>query len=881
MVKALNSNKSIFLENWTLQKNNNDKTQMSRKVKVGGKTYQMTVEYRSSLFSDSQNPLTNLQHIKELVETSEKELKKFILAHHPKVDTTVKLEADLIESNATIIKYNRVSPQENNTTSLQDLKKTSRKLYSITDKLVHTLADGYDKMRLSSGPTKVLESNSSKKLGENHAQKALDLIESLKKVGQTGVVSFKGQSFKIPVEDKYGRRKWEIEIDGEKYEVNEYKENSYNGPTTEDFIKRQELICNASKQYIESKKILNKDAVLKAIDYLEQGIVRDLNQESFQVDWKTIQAGKEDITKDYEKSNQLATKRIAQFARDVQEVIDQSLGKNSFSIKDLDLSEKEYVLNRGRPTIINTFTYKGSKILHMHVPESKEYLSKNTSVGLNTIPSTIRNRLGLANYISTYGGFINPEGQVKITYQGMRHSSYPPIAIESAPIRQAIASENVKQGLKDVAYKILATNPRDTSRRDPLVIPLRSMLLFTPIIGDFLRNRSKLIAGEWTGQGEVLQFEESLLALKMFHGRTFPINLGEDVVWVKPDISLMNLGANTAAAGKGLFGALPQAPLEEAVNSRGFVEFIDEVEAVLQDAALSDPLRKAVNELCQLEKGNLNYGPARDSINKLHKSKDSALRKMYAKLEKLNNKNYLSGNKSLELKIEMLKHQIEKQEKTFYSAYSKLLKVMRSTYLKKRDKNETLVASIENLFAEEINKSKTFEEKEALTLLLKISLNLYSAKKIFYLKKSRSLENVMDFQSIYIQTHSTLNNFIEFFCKSGEDRTGRIDDKVLEREIFYQTYMRLPVKDQDLALDHEGLVGIVHQFSASQNTTEQNSNARGEMVSSEINPEFTAKLDKLQASLAKRVIKQAGKLKPSEEALTAMTKFRVIPIAIE
>src|SRR5690606_30685264 len=120
----------------------------------------------------------------------------------------------------------------------------------------------------------------------------------------------------------------------------------------------------------------------------------------------------------------------------------------------------------------------------------------------------------------------------------------------------------------------------------------RTMMLFTPVMGDFMRNKSKGVVGEWVGESEVSQLEESLLALRIFSDRPIPLQIGAETVWVRIDTSMMNLGANPEAAGIGPFGKLPAPLLQTLVNARGFSRFLDDTETYIEGLELPEDVKR-------------------------------------------------------------------------------------------------------------------------------------------------------------------------------------------------------------------------------------------------------------------------------------------------
>ena len=105
----------------------------------------------------------------------------------------------------------------------------------------------------------------------------------------------------------------------------------------------------------------------------------------------------------------------------------------------------------------------------------------------------------------------------------------------------------------------------------------------------------------------------------------------------------------------------------------------------------------------------------------------------------------------------------------------------------------------------------------------------------------------------------------ELFCKSAEDRTGRVDNKVQERHVFSALHQRQALgSDPDRKEVDEVLAPAVHQYSASRDNTRYNSDSPGLQITYHVNPTLTAKIDHANATMAKRVILKAKSLSPRD-----------------
>lgn len=756
----------------------------------------------------------------------------------------------------------------------------------------------------SKPPTIIQTGLDIRKESAKEIKQVFNLIEILKKLAEDQktqlVTSSDGKSYSIPKENDYGVTTWELECNGKKYEINEHKEGAYNGVKREGFIKRKELIKSAAEKFVKEKGLPNSGQILDAINKLDTNFLKTIYKEEYFLDTTNMRKGYsaneadiKAVTEYYSEKHKKCLELIAQFAKDVQHLISESVPKGqTFNLDDLDKMERECVLERNRPVIINTFFYKNRKFVNIQRPESPK-----------TIPSTIRDRKGLANYVTTCFGEIK-NGEVIVTSQAVRHSSFPPIAIKNKFLRQAYAVANFKQGLTDYVKKLIESRPELYIAEKPIPISWRAMMLFTPKAGDqAVRNRA--INGEWKGESEIDQFGESLLPLRMFDGRNIPIQIDENkTVWVELETSCMNLGANPEAAGKGALSLAPSIKKEKLVNAMGFLNFLGDVCLFLEklnlplgilndleaklcrekkehqaaidglNSVLSQKLPELMKEYSVLEQHYSDYVNMYEKNNvsleknpsqaELHKKENSSLLKHSKKITQSQpgmRKN-AKDLKSLEKKIYSSQAEIHKNENIIFKKYQKLKKV--KTEIFKSINTEQIQSEVNAKFEEAIANASDEQEREKLTLARDIQQNLYEAKKLFYGNGYCKPEKVMDFQTIYIQTHIKMKRFIEFFCKSGEDRTGRVDDKVQERELFYAIHNRMPMYDSDFEEINKFIAPLIHQYSVSQNNTEQNSNARGKQIGKAVNTLLPAAIDDLHGKLAKEVFIYAKKLTPSD-----------------
>ena len=141
-------------------------------------------------------------------------------------------------------------------------------------------------------------------------------------------------------------------------------------------------------------------------------------------------------------------------------------------------------------------------------------------------------------------------------------------------------------------------------------------------------------------------------------------------------------------------------------------------------------------------------------------------------------------------------------------------------------------------------------------------LKLDKAITLFHTQAYKEADSIADFQALFLDSNEMMSKFIEFYCKSAEDRSGRLNDQMEETRIFEAIMGRPPITPEDKQYINKNISPFVHQYSASQGNTEQNSGARGKKISAEVFPHLPVKSEKKHAKLAKEIFK-GKKLEPT------------------
>lgn len=668
--------------------------------------------------------------------------------------------------------------------------------------------------------------------------------------------------------DKYGITKWEFQINGKQYRVNEFSNDSYNFVKTEDFVNRGNLFFEVGENVATSEK--QKNFIRSLSSDCETRILREC-----QLDPEIMKAGGETAIAHYNEKHEIASQILAQNFRKVEDFLRREINYPSFDLAEM---EKNYVTDRNRPTIINVFSLPGSdkSFVDFHIPLSD-----------HVIPSSKRDGEGLCNFMMTGFGVVQADGSVKATTQSVRQSSPSPIGIQDRCKRQAIAARNVRQELAACTLNQIPKNARDaSSKENPVELTIRDMMLFTPVRLDTLRNRKNLVVGKWTGESEQVQLKEAVQAFSMYDGRTIPLEIEGKTIWVKPNISMMNMGCNPEAAGEGAFGKLPKNKLQDQINSLGILEFEEDtthfindgLEALSKQPGLSKASKEYIQKIQDDTKEMQQIGQTKIASLEKHfkiikKTQKNALKEASESLE-THLEMYLeaqrNGDKQLEKKLTELIHKdhksIHEAQTKLYKASAKLMKAKKKVH--KRNENELeakqkeILKDYQRLISSLRIKKQTGFIEEA-KILRDIQKGTYEFQTGFFKGVYNHKETVMDLQTSYIHTQSLMKSWIIFHCKSGEDRTGNVDIKVKGNEIFRELYGKAPQSKEDYEIIKNEILPSLHQYSASLNNTFENSNARGLQVGAVVNPsnlEAQITTGRSMARLAKGIPSLAGEL---------------------
>lgn len=735
---------------------------------------------------------------------------------------------------------------------------------------------------------------------------------------QEAIRELENQPVKLLQTDSYGIETWEVtvQLNGQEHKahVKEFPDGSYHGAKIDGFKVRQELLHNAAMGWLKKANSLNPEQKAKAKEHLnllnqqfEKDLKAELESKRGQDFKKLSESQKFDKSykKDYGAIHKDFLEKIAQYAKDIEHIINHSAGKKVINQGMIAKAECAYVRERGRPIIINTFKYKSETFVGIQTP-ARRVLEGKKRVNAKTIPSTIRDGAGLANYVTSSFGVVGKGGEITILSEATRHSSYSAKSLEDQEMRQLYGCQNVESCLTDLAEKQLialqaaGTPPPKTDPTHPLEVPLRTFLLLTTGIGDTaIRNKS---GKEFVGDAEGTQLRDSAFALTAYKGAVFQVDLGKQFgkVWIKADIKFMNMGTNLGVTDKGIGKITFMKKSEKMINAIGFVEIDDEftkgiekIEADLKvliegegDKAVPKTVASGVNFLLKFSEDMLKLQKNTDLEEKIEKlskavrAPNAALRLQGPRLRELQGSISNQGQVALDSKTRSkLKRHYKTSKKiqdTIGSLHEPIVIAMRKLW--KANRGQLLEAqgkfnhAMDNLL-EDI-KGKHPELEANLKKYRDVVNNVIQARDIYHMEAYNKTGHLNEFQSVCIETEQLLGNNVEFFCKSAEDRTGRMDDRVMERQVFKHMNGYSPRSEEDYKKMNTEVTDVVHQFSTSQDNTEQNSGARGEQVEGKANPEQAILYDvgRSHSLLAKNVFTESKKLTTPSEYAETLTK---------
>lgn len=581
--------------------------------------------------------------------------------------------------------------------------------------------------------------------------------------------------------------------------VKVFNENSYNGPTLHDFVDRLTIIFESIKREIKSRAEKNQNdsaETIKELTRLKNQTLKKIQHDCV-IEPMNIAAL---IKNDAYVVNQIkkARSHIQLFVANAMLLIQANAfqsNKEFNAVKQaLEKAEVALTIEKGRLDFINYYPVPTPGVMRV---------SAQRVIGDHIIPSTKRDDAKLPNFVEITVGYLKDKGLIT-QFKGYRHSSFVPIFIDDKFKRRQYTSAIAKE-----LFAELAKN-KTANKEGVIELSLASLMLLTPV-----GKRTEPIG--WTSrwrEKEYRQLKESYDALMMYNGRTIEI-MGQDglPIKVKPMINAINTPANPL----GVFLSKIRihskvrlhSSLEAGINAQGMNQFICDAEKHLR--TLNVDL-------------NLNWTSNKKTTALVHKIEPlkDALRGEYAKLDLYLNE----GNKE---KYTAQQKIVRNQEKKIFTLEKKLIGVRRKLFKLHqydiKDHLQTLESSVPSV---ENDKIRLFQQ------LYYQSLAMYMKGKI----------EPMQLGARYLLANESMGKSVDFYCKSGEDRTGRMQNLVEELCEFARQNNRYPsysFKHHDIKKDdrltQQKIATYVSEFSVSRDINGQNVHgARGLQIGTKLGP---------------------------------------------
>lgn len=665
---------------------------------------------------------------------------------------------------------------------------------------------------------------------------------------------------------------YHLDIGEDSFDVKVFEKGAYHGPSTEDFIYRLDHLIKAIKDRpprgISLKQMDGIEAWGKeARKQIEEKCKIDPNQmkplEEAGANRDNERAKEAHYDRAYDAAKAILQNFVEQTVKIVNEAEVAKGNKPTFTKKELKRLEGEYIRDHPPGAQLHLFTIEAGG-------KEKQFVSMHKPIitDKKLLPTTIRDQPGLVNYKETYFGEVR-EGTFHPLFQGTRHTNYTPITQEDHAERMNVAVGNIEQEISNQVVRRIRGGSSMYTERAPLEVVIPVQMLLTPKIRwiDAVRNRKFGLFGAWKGESETTHIMESNLALRSFDGRPREVRIPDihnpngRIVWVKPVITVVNLGTNPPASKEGIKGKIPQDPKEKEINARGMSEFFSRGEEYLRkrlqelDKNVTSFKKEKIEESPKVQEARAKLEKIKVKLEKKEAGVENLpdLYQQYQKkLKEYGLKNANKGSVSKEIK--KIERKIQKKEGPLTKAYLKLQREERKAFLK-REKSG-LKSSEEEKFEKKIEElKKAGVHPEEIQHLLHIKYHLDEAKKAYYHRDYLKPKTIMKVQSHFIQANSLMDNFATFFCKSATDRTGRLENKIIEEQIFYSLFNRRPTpSDAEVMAD---IAKQVYQYGASYETGKLNRGMPGLQIGSKVNKElsFLAKIGKKHAALGGEIFK--------------------------
>lgn len=497
-----------------------------------------------------------------------------------------------------------------------------------------------------------------------------------------------------------------------------------------------------------------------------------------------------------------------------------------------------------RPHLIHEYEVEAPSLTP--VPERQVFISSHRLWSESPgafLPSGLRNQVGLPNAIDTSFYSKSTDGKkVHPLFSATRHASFSPIGIRQAPLRRALAMHHVDLYLKHLTQKFARESPGQC----PKTLSLSTLMLLTP--------EKSWIANRRGQESERDQIEETHLSLRAHHGHL--LQLPNCPTSTLLETHFINIPTNDWGSKPGKKEVLLDESLLHQTNARGIVTFQNNMQAQLihhlsllenllseQPKLIRQSLQedlKTLREQYTQKQNEIEKGPLFHQLN----AQEASIRQYYLLLH-LKQTQCEKGTHSVSplspfsWAPSCLKEWNNIYQKIFYSE-----KEVAKTYQKieqqqhREWKKKPSLDTLERMLVKQLHQVALQKPPASTRSLLENTQDLLQLfadfKKMYFQKEYQNPVHRLDLQRTLLLAQSRLGHWLDFFCKSAEDRTGKVNNEVEAALIFKQQFGFFPPAgniSQDQTSEQQPFQRIqerVYHGSASRDTAgENNPGARG------------------------------------------------------
>lgn len=640
--------------------------------------------------------------------------------------------------------------------------------------------------------------------------------------------------------------------------IREFTKNSYNGPKTEDLL-------NRAKAFLETAKLRAHDlSHIEDKQAFATWLEAQYNQVAAQI-LESCTIGTSDNTDEVYSKIKQASDFLRQYLVNLTVATDPALENveeaPEKAIKAFLEDEAKWLSAQGRPNFIHKYSVDS-----WFSPDTYQRVSAQEIMGKQINSSVVRDQKSLSNFVKTSCGSIDASGQYHLDFFAYRHSSYPPIKIKGTGKTDTLIERC--DGAAKAARQMITTLAEQAYTQDhnpdqPLEIALSSMMLLSP---------SWLLDGG--RENESKQVDESYLATRMLHNRVITVTIntedGPRDIKVKPNINTMNAPANSKAT-----------PLltyrKDTINQQGIYEFTQNALSAMHNTIAKPSVmptaqaQASLREIHQLMTNISDFyqydvGVLKAEQKLATRLASSKLESLYEQLEAVQQR-YCDltdpvNKKAYAREFKRLRHKIKRKERGLKHAYHRVNNARQHVRLTHAAADITRLNAATSALLTDPSLANWFNTDAGRQCRDQLSLSplFFAATDIYQSQLHLSTEHAHDFQARFVIANYLMGRNVEFFCKSGEDRTGRLNNYIEEFFIHRDKMGVFPGLDQQSINNLNTIAPLVHEFSVSREITHWNAyGARGLQQDSDssykrrlrVNAHINVKVDNLLAKLGK------------------------------